>query len=128
MLSVDFDRKARVLRVTVTGMYVPEDMEELDRRLIEFVAHHGQPRGIFDYSGVEVLAIPLSRLIQRAQQPAIILERVVVASRIIKGEGARAFARYRREAGVKESPIVDSLYEAYTLFGLKNPRFEPVDR
>ncbi len=128
MLSLEYDRKNRVLHVIVSGIYASEDMEELDRRLIEFVARHGQPRGIFDYSDVEILAIPDSRLVQRAQQPPIIVERVVIASRAVKGEGARAFARYRREAGVKESPIVDSLTEAYALLRLENPRFEPVER
>jgi hypothetical protein len=128
MLTVAFDSKNRVLRITVSGIFASEDMEELDRIGIEFVAYHGQVRGIFDYTDVEAFAVPESRLAQRAQQPSPVSERVYVASRVTGGESARVFARYQREAGQKEAALAADLEEAYTLLGLRNPRFEPVER
>jgi len=128
MLSLAFDRRHRVLRVTVSGIFSSEDMEEMDNTMVEFVARHGQVRGIFDYTEVAAFAVPDSRLAERAQQPSVIQQRVVVASRVAAGERARTYARYRREAGQKEATIVASLDEAYALLGLRNPRFEPVER
>jgi hypothetical protein len=127
MLSWAFDRRQRVLRLTVSGIYGSDDMEELDRQLIEFIARYGEARAIFDFTEVEAFALPESRLVQRAQQPAIVRERVLVASRILQGEGARTYARHQREAGGKEAVIVSSLDEAYAVLDLKNPRFEPVE-
>lgn len=128
MLSLAFDRKNRVLRVAISGIFASEHMDELDHAVVEFVARHGQVRGIFDYSDVEAIAVPDSRLAQRAQQPSAIQLRVVVASRVMGGERARTYARYRREAGQKQAAIVGSLDEAYALLDLRNPRFEPVER
>lgn len=128
MLSLAFDRRNRVLRVTISGIFASEDMDELDHTVIELVARHGEVRGIFDYTDVEAFAVPDSRLAQRAQQPSAIQQRVVVASRVMAGERARTYGRYQREAGQREAAIVASLDEAYALLGLRNPRFEPVER
>lgn len=128
MLSLAFDRRNRVLRITVSGIFASEDMQELDNTTVEFVARHGQVRGIFDYTEVDAFAVPDSRLAQRAQQPSAIQQRVVVASRVMGGERAKTYGRYRREAGQREATIVGSLDEAYAFLDLRNPRFEPVER
>ena len=128
MLSLALDRKSRVLRVTVSGIFASDEMEELDHVVIGFIARHGQVRGIYDYTDVEAIAVPETRLMQRAQQPSIMRgQRVIVASRVLGGEGARAYGRYQREAGEKEAAVVDSLEAAYRLLGLNHPRFEPVE-
>jgi hypothetical protein len=127
MLKLAFDRKNRVLQVSVSGIFASEDLEALDNAVVEFVARHGPVRGIFDYSDVEAIAVPDSRLAQRAQQPEAIEQRVVVVSRVMGGERARTYARYRREASQKHPVIVASLDEAYAVLGLRNPRFEPVE-
>jgi len=128
MLSVDFDRNARVLRVTISGIFSSEDLEEIDRIAIEFAAREGQVRSILDYTDVEAFAVPESRLAQRARQPPIMQDqRVIVASRIVRGEHARAYGRHQREAGNTEATIVDTLAEAYAMLRLKKPRFEPVE-
>jgi hypothetical protein len=44
------------------------------------------------------------------------------------GERARIYAGYRREAGQRQAVIVGSIAEAYDVLGLRNPRFEPVER
>jgi len=128
MLSVAFDRQNRVLLFTVSGVFASEDLEELDRIGIEFLARRGKLRCIVDFTDVEAFAVPESRLAQRAQQPPIIPELVMVASRLSGGEGGRVFKRYQREAGQKEAALAATLEEAYALLGLRNPRFEPVER
>ena len=127
MLHPAFDRANRVLRVTITGVFASVDMEALDRLVIDALARDGPMRGIFDFLDVEAFAVPMSRLIQRAQQPAIMTDRVFVASRVQGGEGARLFGRYQREAGLREAIIVRTLEEAYRVLRLKRPRFEPFD-
>jgi hypothetical protein len=127
MLQLAFDRANRVLRVTVTGIFASADMVELDRAVIDVLAREGLVSGIFDYTEVEAFAVPESRLIQRAQQPAIMRERVIVASRVQGGAGARTFGRAQREAGEREATVVQSLAEAYKVLGLKRPLFEPFD-
>jgi len=128
MLILAYDRRSRVLRVTVSDIFSSEDIEEMDNATVQFVARHGQVRGIFDYTDVAAFAVPDSRLAERAQQPSAIQQRIVVASRVSGGERARTYGRYRREAGQREATIVGSLGEAYALLGLRNPRFEPVER
>lgn len=128
MLRLAFDRKNRVLQVTVSGIFGSEDMDELDNVVIEFVAHYGPVRGIFDYSDVDAIAVPDSRLAERAQQPSTIEQRVVVSSRVMGGARARTYQGFRREAGQRQAVIVDSLAEAYAILDLRNPRFEPVER
>jgi hypothetical protein len=128
MLQLELDRANRVLLVTVTGIFSSVDMEELDRVVIDALAREGQLRGIFDYTDVEAFAVPESRLIQRAQQPAIMRERVIVASRVQGGVGARTYGRAQREAGESQATIVQTLAEAYQVLRLRRPRFEPFDR
>jgi len=129
MLRLAFDRKNRVLRVSVSGIFASEDLEACDHAVIEFIAREGQVRGIYDYSAVEAFALPQSRIIQRAQQPAIVREeRVMVASRAAGDEALRDYSRYQTEAGERESLIVDNLEEAYAVLRLRNPHFEPVER
>ncbi len=127
MLKLAFDRKSRVLHVTVSGVFASEDLDEIYNAIVEFVARHGQVRGIYDYSEVEAFAVPDSRLAERAQQPSAIEQRVVVAS-LVMGEKAMSYARYQREAGQSHPVIVGSLDEAYAILDLRNPRFEPVER
>ena len=128
MLSLAYDRGHRVLRVTISGIFASQDMGELDRAVLEFVARQGQVRCIYDYTDVEALVVPESLMARRAQQPLVVREqRIIVASRVAGGEAARVYVRHQREAGQKEAAIVDSLDEAYALLRLDNPRFEPVE-
>lgn len=129
MMTLAFDRTNRVLRVTVSGIFASTELEEVDRRVIGFLAREGSVRSIYDFTDVEAVALPHSRLVQHAQQPAIVRDqRVIVASRAMGGDGARAYGRYQREAGEKEPAVVASLGEAYDFLELKEPLFEPVEQ
>jgi hypothetical protein len=129
MLRLAYDRKNRVLLVTISGIFASAELEALDRAVIGFAAREGRMRAIYDYTDVEAFAVPESRIVQRAQQPSIMHEpRVVVASRALGGAGARAFARHQRDAARREAVIVGTLEEAYAMLQLRNPQFETVER
>jgi hypothetical protein len=127
MLSFAFDRRHRVVLVTVSGIFASEDLDEFDRAMLDFVAREGRVRAIIDYTPVVALAVPETRLSQRAQQPLIVPDRILVAPREL-GDTARAYAVRQREAGKQHAPVVEKIEEAYALLGLKSPRFEPVER
>ena len=75
------------------------------------------------------MAVPVSRINQRGQRPAIIEgQRVVVAPPGAAGaEWAAALAEQRRAAGLSQPTIVATLEEAYRLLGLDNPQFDRAD-
>jgi hypothetical protein len=127
MLSFAFDAKHRVLLVTVSGIFTSDDLDEFDRALLDFVARQGAVRAIIDYTPVQAMAVPETRLTQRAQRPLLLPDRILVAPGEI-GVTARAFGNLQREAGSKQATVVERLEEAYVLLGLRNPRFEAVQR
>jgi hypothetical protein len=127
MLSFAFDRKHRVVLVTISSIFTSEDLDDFDRAMLDFVAREGRVRAIIDYTAVTALAVPETRLTQRAQQPLIVPDRILVAPREL-GDTARAYGLRQREAGKQHAPVVETIEEAYASLGLKNPRFEPVER
>jgi hypothetical protein len=129
MLNLAFDRKNRILRVTVSGIFASEDLDALDHAVLEFVGREGQVRSIYDFTAIEAFAVPHSRMILRAQQPAIVSEqRVLVAPPVVGVEASQAFSRHQREVGERGLVIVADLEEAYAVLRLRNPQFEPVER
>ena len=116
----------------VSGVLSSEDIAEHDRAVLLFLAglfaSERQVRGLYDFSEVEALAVPTSKITQRGQRPAIIDgERVVVAPPGAAGaEWAALLADQRRAAGLREPTIVATLEEAYRLLGLDNPQFDLV--
>jgi hypothetical protein len=127
MLSLAFDRKHRVLLVTVSGIFASEDLDEFDRKMLDFVAREGTVRTIIDYKSVQAMAVPETRLAQRAQQPLLLPDRILVAPGEL-GATARAYGLLQQQAGRKQAAVVEVLEEAFALLGLRNPRFEPVER
>lgn len=84
-------------------------------------------RGLYDFTAVEAVAVPASKVIQRGHAPPIIPEmRVVVAPRRTGEEFAVAIREYQRLAGHREPLIVPTMAEAYALLGLDDPVFEAV--
>ena len=126
MLSLAFDRKHRVLLATVSGIFTCDDLDEFDRKILGFVARERCVGAIIDYTHVKVMAVPQTRLRQRAQQPLFLPDRILVAPSDL-GDVARAYAVLQREAGKKEPTVVETIEEALALLGLGNPQFEPFE-
>lgn len=128
MISLSFDRRHRVLMVRVEGVLSSQDLEAHDRLVLRFLGRKGLVRAIHDLSLVTALALPLSRVRQRGQQPPILPERVAVAP---QGGAGREYIdtvnEQRRQAGHREYRLVETLDEAFALLGLDDPQFEPVE-
>lgn len=127
MFTLWFERRHRVLMVRISGVMSSQDFDTHDQSVLAFLAREGSVRGLYDFSGVDAVAVPASKVVQRGQAPSIITERVVVAPRSAGEEYARAIREQQRLAGHREPMIVPTLGEAYALLGLENPQFEPVD-
>lgn len=113
----------------VSGVLSSDDLDTHDRAVLRFLAGLTGVRAIYDFSAVDALAVPASKIAQRGQQPAMISERrVVVAPRQAGEEFALIIRDQQRAAGLPEPTIVATLEEAYALLGLDyQASFEPVD-
>jgi hypothetical protein len=134
MVKLYFEAAHRVLLVRVTGIFSSQDITDVDQMVIQFLATHERAgeksiRGIFDYSTIEALSAPASRMAERSRHPAIVQGKRVMVIRNIREPGfALAFAQQQTIAGYDEPAVVETLAEAQTLLGLEQPRFDPVDQ
>jgi hypothetical protein len=134
VFSLYYERRHNVIMTRLTGVLSSEDIEEHDRSVLLFLAglfaSERQVRGLYDFSQVEALAVPISKMTQRGQRPAIIDGfRVVVPPDSAAGlDFVRLIADQLRAAGHREPVIADTLEEAYRLLGLENPQFDRVEQ
>jgi hypothetical protein len=134
VLSLFYERRYNVIMTQVTGVLSSEDLDAHDLSVLLFLAGlfagNHPVRGLYDFSAVEALAVPISRINQRGQLPAIIDgQRVVVAPPGAAGaEWVARLGEQRRSAGLRLATIVETLEEAYRELGLDNPQFDRVDQ
>jgi len=127
VLDLWFERRHRVLLVRVGGVFSSQDIETHDRLVVAFLAREGAVRGLYDFSDIDVVAVPESKIRRRGQAPAIISDaRVVVAPHVASREVARLIRDEQLLAGHREPLIVSTLAEAYAVLGVDEPSFEPV--
>jgi hypothetical protein len=128
MFRLAFEDRYRVFLARFTGIYVSEDVTDLQRVLTSFVAEHGPVHGLFDYTEVEAVAVPQSLIAHHAGIPQISpgYERVFVTPLREMYDLARAYAVQQRELGNKEPQIVTSMWDAYRLLGLDRPNFREI--
>jgi hypothetical protein len=129
MLALFYERRHNVVLSRVSGVLSSEDIAEHDRALLNFLAGKEGVRGLYDFTAIDALAIPISKINQRGQRPAIIDGmRVVVAPSGAAGlDFASRMADQLRAAGHREPMIVGTLAEAYQLLELDNPQFERIE-
>jgi hypothetical protein len=134
MFTLFFDRASEVLLARFTGIFTTEDFVNYDAALLHFLSNDGQPfadrvRGLCDYSAIEAIAVPQSRIAEQASRPPIVKRlRVVVAPRSAGDGFGDSYRRHQRIAADSEPVVVATLAEAYALLGLENPHFEPVEQ
>jgi hypothetical protein len=132
VLSLFYERRYNVIMARLTGVLSSEDIAKHDSTLLNFLAgllaREQKVRGLYDFSAVEALAVPISKINQRGQRPAIIEGlRVVVAPPGAAGlDFAARIADELRAAGHREPAIVDTLEKAYRLLALDDPQFDPI--
>ena len=132
MLSLSYERRSNVIRIEVTGVLSSEDIAEHDRTTLDFLAgmmaREQKTRALYDFRRMEASAIPISKIDQRGQRPAVIEGlRVVVAPPGTAGvDFARRLSDQLRTAGLRQPVVVETIEEAYRLLELEDPRFEPI--
>ena len=128
MFILAFDGKHKVLKSTIVGVLSSDLLREWDQAIVGFTSREGPNHSLIDYSRVEAIAVPLSRLASRGRQPQISpgWERIIVAPRTDLMEWASIFSAYQSAAGNRPPIVVASMEEAHRVLGLTDPVFEPV--
>jgi hypothetical protein len=128
MFILAFDGKHKVLKSTIVGVLSSDLLREWDQAVVGFTSRLGPSHSLIDFSQVEAIAVPFSRLASRGRQPQISpgWERIIVAPRTDLVEWVSAFSAYQSSAGHRPPLIVPSMEEAHRLLGLTDPVFEPV--
>jgi hypothetical protein len=128
MFILAFDGKHKVLKSTIVGILSSDLLREWDQAVVSFTSRQGPNHGLIDFSRVEAIAVPLSRLVSRGRQPQISpgWERIIVAPRRDLVEWSSIFSEYQSSAGHRPPIVVASMEEAHRFLGLTDPEFEPV--
>ncbi len=128
MIEYFFEREHRVLMARATGVYDMDGMLAFDDFVWRFVTINGPVRGIYDFSDIEQITVPLTRLAERAKDPSIAGgPRVMVVPKVIGIGMTRAYSNWQSDAGQTAMMMVTRLEEAYVLLGLDyKARFAPI--
>lgn len=124
-----FDRQHNVLMTRYSGTWSEEDIVVRDKAVARFVARQGLARGIFDFSEVTAIGMPLERVVRRAHAPPLLQgqTRVLVASHDLAYGISRIIAAHQFFSRKIEPLVVCSLQEAYRALAVTEPDFEPLE-
>jgi hypothetical protein len=134
MFSLWFDRANEVVLARFTGVFTTEDFTNYDAAMIHFLGARSQRgadrvRTLCDFSAIEAIAVPKSRLAEQGSRPPIVRQlRVVVAPAVVGADFGHSYREQQRTVHGTEPVIVSSLQEAYAVLGLVNPDFTPVEQ
>lgn len=128
MLTLTYERTARVLLVSFSGILSSDDLYDLDRASADFVVAEGPVRSILDFSAIQTVAVPTTLLIRRGRQPQIFpgQRRVILAPQDEVYDLARSYANLQRDFGNVEPLVVQSFDAALRALRLKKPKFQPL--
>lgn len=123
------ERTHRVLLSCFRGTFTLDDIARCDRAVMLTLGREGPVRGIIDLSEVEAVDLPDDQLTRRARQPPMAAghARIFVASTPATLDFARSYSATQREFGGVGPQVASTRGEAYSLLGLTDPKFEPVD-
>lgn len=129
MFTLAFDRQNQVLLGRFRGVFSSEDIAGFDAAVMTLVSREGPARAIVDFCPVEAWAVPISKLIRRAQQPAISpgYRRVFIIQRPDFAEAMRTYAVQQELAGTDPPFIVSTFDEALQVLNLVEPDFQLVE-
>jgi hypothetical protein len=134
MFSLWFDCTNEVVLARFTGVFTTEDFANYDAAMIQFLGSQGERgtnrvRTLCDFSAVEAIAVPESRLAEQGSHPPIVQQMRVVVAPAFAGAGfGQSYREQQRAAHGTEPVVVTSLREAYAVLGLKDPDFVPVEQ
>lgn len=118
-----------ILMTRFHGMFVSEDIAAIDSFVPHFVQSNGPVRGILDFTEVTVVAVPLTKFVERARRPELVpgSQRIIVAPTSQMFGLGRMFQSYQEVSGNTGPRVVHSLDEAYAAMGVIGRDFEPID-
>ncbi len=134
MFTLWFDRASEVVLARFSGVFTTEDFTNYDGAMIHFLSGQGplgsdRLRTLCDFSAVEAIAVPESRMAEQGSHPPIVRRlRVVVAPPFAGDDFGQSYREQQRTAHGTEPVIVANLKEAYALLGLEDPKFEAVEQ
>ncbi len=128
MFALAFDRRHKILLTRFDGVLTSADIAELDRAVVRFTASHGRAHGVLDFSGLSAVAVPMSKLLQRGQQPEISpgYTRIFVVPNPELFQLAQTFVHQQASAGSGAPLLVSTMREALESLSVATPYFEPV--
>lgn len=128
-VMLSYDRQFNILLARFSGIFSSQDIADGDAAALAFVAAHGAVHAILDFGAVEAVAVPVSKLILRAQQPwaSPTARHIIVVPQASFRELAQTFTAHQRQSGLATTELAASLDEALSLLGAVNPAFEKVD-
>lgn len=128
MFQLLFDQRHDVLMTRLHGTYVESDILLRNKAVARFVARHGKPRGLMDFSGIEAVEVTVDMVVRRSAGPALLegRTRVIVAPGEPLWALNRIFAAHRFYRSGSEPILVRTLDEAYRVLTIDTPAFEPL--
>ena|SRR5262249_44246711 len=133
MFTLWFDRASEIVLARFTGVFTTEDFVGYEAAMIHFLGTQGERgtnhvRTLCDFSDIEAVAVPESRMAEQGSHPPVVRQlRVVVAPPFAGDDFGHCYIEQQRTVHGTEPVIVASLEEAYVLLGLENPQFEAVE-
>src|SRR5262245_23594160 len=124
MFTLWFDRASDVVLARFTGVFTTEDFTNYDAAMIHFLGSLDERAGervrtLCDFSAVEAIAVPESRMAEQGSHPPIVQRlRVVVAPPFAGDDFGQSYREQQRTVHGTEPVIVANLKEAYTLLSL----------
>jgi hypothetical protein len=129
MFTLSFERTRRVLKVTLIGVLSSEDLVAAESAIVSFTSREGPSRRLVDFTRVEAIALPATKLIRRGSQSPTSpgWDRVFVASRPDLLALVRDFSQQQSLSGIQPPHVVTSMDEAFEALELVDPRFDALD-
>ncbi len=134
MFTLWFDRASEIVLARFTGVFTTEDFVGYEAAMIHFLGTQGERgtnrvRTLCDFSTIEAVAVPESRMAEQGSHPPVVRQlRVVVAPPFAGDDFGHGYLEQQRAVHGTEPVIVASLEEAYVLLGLDDPQFEAVEQ
>lgn len=121
MLSVDYSKLHRVLRVTVSGVLTAELIHELDEAIITFIQREGAVHRLIDLSQVTRVDLSPDFVVRRGRQLPVRMgvKRVIVVPADPAAHGLAELFRAQQDQPDTDVPkLVRTLEEAYVELGI----------
>jgi len=129
LFALFLEHAHRVLLSCFRGTFTQDDIARCDRAVMLTLGREGPVRGIIDLTEVVAVDLPSHQMMARAQQPPMAAgqARIFVATAPAVLAYAHSYAAMQRAFGGVGPQVVSTRGEAYSILGLVDPKFEPLE-